>query len=185
MRPDEVEEDRLMGTQVLANVGLPMLFMYGPILLLALGPIIVVEALVYRLRLSVSVGRSLGGSALANLVSTILGVPLTWVVLVVLQILTGGTSGTDSPLLWVTWQAPWLFPYEEHLHWMIPAAGFVLTIPFFVVSVWIERFVLYRAYRGHADSAQMERSVLLANGITYGLLAVGWLGMLLLAAQAA
>ena len=56
------------------------------------------------------------------------GVPLAWLVMLVLGLITTGGSalGLNSPvkkLVAVTLQAAWLIPYEENLFWMIPCAA--------------------------------------------------------------
>lgn len=158
---------------VLANAGLPMLLLFGPLLLLALLPIVLIETGLYRWRLGVDWGKAALGSTVANLISTIFGVPLTWVALVVLQMLTGGGGAHGVGIHAVTWQAPWLIPYEEDLYWMVPAAGMFLCLPFLVASVLIEKLVL-RLMWSHLDRSKIRLAVWLSNGVTYGCLATFW-----------
>ncbi|PWK52903.1 hypothetical protein [Pleionea mediterranea] len=119
-----------------ANAGVPMLFLAMPAYLISLVPIIAIEATYISKSLELSLGQSLKTVSISNVVSTIIGVPLNWFLLVLVQMVTGGGSayGTDSfmgKVLAVTWQAPWLIPYEKDLNWMIPIADLVLLIPFF------------------------------------------------------
>src|SRR5262249_10095249 len=113
--------------QAYANAGMPMLFLSWFGMLLALVPIIGVETGILVPLLSMPTRRGLYVAALANGVSTVVGIPVTWFLLVLVQLLTGGGRlyGLQTPfrkVLAVTWQAPWLLPYPADLYWMIPAA---------------------------------------------------------------
>jgi hypothetical protein len=68
---------------------------------------------------------------------------------------TGGGSAhglrtLSAKLLAVTWQSPWLIPYEDDLVWMVPAAALCLLVPFFFASVYIEYQVARRVLPTHA-----------------------------------
>lgn len=159
-----------------ANAGVPMLFLAMPAFLISLIPIIAIETLYLAKGLELPISRSLKTVSISNVASTIVGIPLTWFFLVVIQLVTGGggAHGIDSvagKVLAVTWQAPWLIPYEEDLNWMIPIAGLVLLIPFFFASWWSEYFVSKKINRT-LPSINIKRKVRNANLITYALLAV-------------
>jgi hypothetical protein len=152
-----------------------MLFLTLPAMLIALVPIIVVEAIV--------IGRLLGSSAvsraksvaISNVASTVVGLPLTWAVLVALQLVSGGGSsyGITTPtqkFLAVTWQAPWLIPYESDLYWMLPAASLVLLIPFFFTSYFVEAPIVSRLEPAYSRT-HVRSAVLRANLFSYLLLA--------------
>lgn len=154
-----------------ADMGLPMIFLTMPTMLIALVPIILLEAFVARPYLKLPIGRILKGSGLANLFSTLIGIPVTWSLLVVLQIVTGGTKayGLATPLarvLAVTWQAPWLIPYEGDLRWMLPAATLFLLIPFFFVSWWVE-FLVMKHILKEVEIKLLKRTVGWMNFISY------------------
>jgi hypothetical protein len=173
---------------LLADVGLPMIFVELPFLALALLPVTAVEAVVYRWRLSLSWRRSLWGSLRANLWSTFVGVPLAWLAQVIGQLAVGGGSawGLDTPLARlaaVTVQSAWLIPYESELYWMLPAAALCLLVPFLIVSVWVERWRL-RRYWPSVPARQLLGAVVLANVVSYLLLAVYWVVQLSLALAA-
>jgi len=152
-----------------------MLFLTLPAMLIALVPIIVVEAVV--------IGRLLGSNAvsraksvaISNVASTLVGLPLTWAALVALQLVSGGGSsyGITTPtqkFLAVTWQAPWLIPYESDLYWMLPAASLVLLVPFFFTSYFVEAPIVTRLERAYSR-AHVRSAVLRANLCSYLLLA--------------
>lgn len=159
-----------------ANAGVPMIFLVMPAFAIAIIPIVIIESVYLAKALHIS-GRVAGKTAtISNLVSTLVGIPLTWILLVVVQLLTGGDkayglNSTLDKILAVTWQAPWLIPYESDLHWMVPVAGLVLLIPFFFVSWWSEYLVSKRLIEAH-KGATMKRAIRNANLITYGLLTV-------------
>jgi len=157
-----------------ADAGVPMLFLVMPAFGFSLVPIVLIEALYLQRQLTVSF-RSAGiSSLLANAASTFVGIPISWIGLVVLQLVTdgGGAYGLDSTMgriAAVTWQAPWLIPYESDLHWMIPVAGTVLLIPFFYVSWWVEYRVCLKRF-ADVPASKLNMVVRNANLITYGLL---------------
>lgn len=159
-----------------ANAGVPMLFLAMPVFLISLVPIIAIETIYISKGLELTLGQSLKTVSISNVVSTIIGIPFTWFLLVLVQMITGGGGayGINSVMgkvLAVTWQAPWLIPYEEELNWMIPVAGLVLLIPFFFASWWSEYFVS-RKLNKTLPSLSVKNSVRNANLITYLLLAV-------------
>lgn len=157
----------------LANTGVPMLFVVGPVLVIALLPIALIEAGLYRWRIGVSWQRAVLGSLGANAISTIVGVPITWFVLVLLQMFTGGGGDHGVGIQAVTWQAPWLIPHEEHLNWMVRAAGMVLCVPFLLSSVWIEYLCLRKIWK-EFEHSKIRRACWLANALTYAGLIAFW-----------
>lgn len=157
-----------------ANAGVPMLFLAMPVLLMSLVPIIAIETIYISNSLKLSFRKALKTVSIANVVSTIVGIPLTWILLVLVQMSTGGgsaygTSSIMSKILAVTWQAPWLIPYENELDWMIPMAGLVLLVPFFFASWWSEYIVTKKIIQTQ-PSEIIKNKVRNANLITYSLL---------------
>ncbi len=160
-----------------------MLFLVMPAFAIALAPIILVEGFYLSRRLAINLARTAKTVILSNLASTVLGIPLTWLVLVSAQMATGGDRayGLDTvvgKILAVTWQAPWLIPYEQDLAWMIPVAGIVLLIPFFFASWWIEYFVAKKILN-EVSFALLRTAVRNANLISYCLLATWPLALLI------
>ncbi len=91
------------------------------------------------------------------------GVPLTWLVLFLIQFASGGGGPYDinslhGKFLAVTLQAPWLMPFENQLHWMIPAAMATLFVPFFFVSWWLEASVIWKRHRPEAFALASQRA---------------------------
>ena len=160
-----------------ANVGLPMVVPMGFLMIAALLPIIGVEAWVLSNRLDVGFGAALAASGRANVISTIVGIPITWIV--------GGILGKElsgflpkSNAAWkkvlnvILGNLLWLLGSytEKNAGWIIPSAELVLLVPFFFLSWWIESLVVAGTLVTHAD--RISGAVFLANLLSYGLLAL-------------
>lgn len=140
----------------------------------------------------------LWATAAANLASTILGIPLTWGALALLEMGFGLPASQalfqknwNSPMaraITTILTAPWLLPQTaETAAWAIPLATLVLLVPFFFVSVWSERLVMqyvlprsaiFALQPGDTNESAMRRAVRDANLLSYAilfLLALGWL----------
>lgn len=165
-----------------ADIGVPMIFITLPSMLVALLPVIQVEAFVLGRKLGVAHRTVIKAVSIANIVSTIIGIPVTWFLLVLVEMFTGGGGAygietTKQRFLAVTWQAPWLIPYEHDLDWMIPAATLFLLIPFFFASWLIEERIV-RAFLKESDPRSVKRGMFAANGASYlllGLITLCWL----------
>ena len=158
-----------------ADIGVPMIFVTFPSMLVALVPIICLETAVFERQLHVGYRQVAGRVAIANAISTVVGIPLAWFLTVVLQMITGGGSAYGlstrlTRLLAVTWQSPWLIPYEEELYWMVPTAALVGLIPAFFASVLIEGRVLRRLFTT-TDAATIWKLTWRANRLSYLILA--------------
>jgi hypothetical protein len=165
-------------TAAFANAGVPMLAIVYPGMGILLIPVIVLEVLVLRRRLGASLKRTTIMVTVSNLVSTVIGVPLTWGALVGVQALTGGGGPAGPPfetlagkVLAVTWQAPWMMPYDSDMYWMIPVASLVLLVPFFFAS-WLIEYRLSRPFMRDTEKPVLRRAVLVANVVSYALLVV-------------
>jgi len=161
----------------LANAGVPMLALQLPILAALLVPIIVLEAVVIAKWLQRTWRQGLRLSAVANVVSTLVGIPLTWGVLFGLQIVISGAEGYSlstlpGRLYSAVVQAPWLLPHPQGLEWLIPAANLVLLPFYFLASVYSERWVLRRS-RHALSPGEARLASWLANAASYALLLVG------------
>lgn len=166
-----------------ADAGAPMIFITLPAMLVGLVPIIVVESYILKRQLLLSSKEAVLSSIVANLNSTLIGVPLVWIVLVIIEISTGGGQAYgletfSQKFLAVTWQAPWLIPYEEDFSWMIPTATLVLFFPFFLASWFIESFVVRRRNKS-IDMSCIYKAVFHANFASYSLLSLIPIGLLL------
>ena len=124
-----------------------MIFWQLPAMLTALPVVVALEMIVAKFRYKIPFRINLKGVFLANLASSLIGIPLAWITMLLLSIATtgAGAMGLDTPLgvfSSVVLQSSWLVPYREHLHWMIPSATLVLLVPYFFASVYSERIAL-------------------------------------------
>ena len=100
-----------------ANAGVPMIFLAMPVLGLSIIPIIIIEAMFLGKKLELTTSSAFKTTTISNLVSTIIGIPLTWLLLVLIQMFAGGggSFGLDTMLgkvLFFTLQAAWLLPHQ-------------------------------------------------------------------------
>src|SRR5579862_4439329 len=102
-----------------ADIGVPMVAIFLPPMWLSLVPVVLLEAWILQRMLSVPSRAALVASAVGNITTTIVGIPLIWAALAVVEAMCcGSAKGLDSAwhrIYAVTVQAPWLIPYEEDL----------------------------------------------------------------------
>ncbi len=168
-----------------------MIFVHWPLMLCALLPVILLEALLMRRWLALSFRDVFVGVGKANVLSTLVGVPLAWLAMFALQLavmlpfgLAAETSkwqpeGPVWEVLGFLFSVAWLLPAEGYLHWMVPAAVALLLVPCFYLSVLLERSSCLRSWPA-AQPARVRRGVLAANLASYALLFVlasGWVAV--------
>jgi hypothetical protein len=164
-----------------ANAGYPMILAIWPTAFALLLPIVLIEALVARRVFNGTFLQGLKLSAAANLASTVLGIPLTWYLLALVehQLLSWFPRSTsENPsLLAVTIGSPWLMPMDldRDLPWMVPAAGISLCVPFFFVSV-VSEGLAARWILEWSQPRTAWRWAWIANSLSY-LLLVACLGV--------
>ena len=172
-----------------ANMGVPMLAVVWPVAWLLLLAIIPLEAMVAVRTLRLPLLKALILSALANLFSTMLGIPAAWLTMLGIQfaaslvLLVVYGIGIRIPENIVTMafgtiiMSAWLAPFEHAYHWTIPLAAAVLCVPFYLMSVRFD----FSSAKGSFEEERWP-SVLrwskLANGISYGLIVAGLLILL-------
>ncbi len=149
-------------SRLTGDAGIPMLAAAWPVLWILFVPVIFAEAAFARRYLALEWRPSLRLSLVANLWSTLAGVPLTWLALLMVGASLGGVTST-SRLATVL-----LFPVAvvDGGLWSLCAAGAALCIPFGLASIWIEAKVgIWRL--GSAQAVAVKRWSWLANGTTY------------------
>jgi hypothetical protein len=156
-----------------ADMGLPMIQVIWPAAWIALIPVILIEAAIGRRVMKTTFPRATCAATAANLFSTLLGIPLTWIALATLEGLGFSTAeGLDTParvLYAVTVQSPWLIPYEDALRWMVPVATVVLCVPLWLMSAATE-YVIARRFFPKAERSALWRWMLLGNAASYAFL---------------
>lgn len=164
-----------------ANAGIPMILLGVPFMLLNLIPIILIEYVYYRKRLDVAREKVAIHTVIANLITTIIGYPLSWVLHLAVQwtIRIDESMSIDN-LLRVTqvvlFQTALLSPRESHLYWLLPVAGMVGLVPAFFVSYFFEKWYLKKTLD---KPTNLISTVWKAHLLSYSFLAlflVGYLG---------
>ena len=150
-----------------------MLGVYWPPAWLALIPVVAIEVWWARRVFGKDCKHAISSTLVANLVSTIIGIPLAWFLWSTLELrFFGGAIGLSNPatcIYAVTVQAAWLIPYAQHLWWMIPVAAFVLTAVFFFASVPVE-WLIMKCFQTQSDRASLWRWAWKGNLLSYAVI---------------
>jgi hypothetical protein len=167
----------------LANIGIPMLVVAWPTAWVLLLPVILTEMLIAERILGLTWRQGLRLSTYANVVSTLIGIPLTWClmfaaemgVFLIVDALHVSNTALDSPLAIALFPllAAWIGPGSK---WQIWAAGAALCLPFWAASTWIEARAARRWLRRNDDGSgkrqeQVKRWTIVANTTTYSIIA--------------
>jgi len=142
-------------TMAFANAGLPMLAIVWPMSVPAFIPVVAVESWVVRRALNVSWRVAITKMVKGNVFSTLVGIPLAWVASVAvgfflaLLVMNATDSKSYPPhgvgeVGRIILSAPWLGPFREGGHWIVPLAMIVLLVPFFFASFWTETWYVSR-----------------------------------------
>jgi hypothetical protein len=163
----------MLGNPILANIGLPIVAVHLPPAWLALVPIIFIESGYGTWRYKFPFGRSLAAQSIANCLSTLIGIPITWLILVLVEFVAlewagGAIPQSVLPVLSPVLGAAWLDPGSERSWWVVGIAVAVLTFFFYLMSVVSEGFVVARFFRGLPRN-KIRSWMLQANAISYGL----------------
>ncbi len=155
-----------------------MLIVLWPLQWLSLVLVVFIESLVVGWTTGVPLARVLKQVGLANVISTLIGVPIAWIVMFAVQLVTGITLWKlrgDSELgrLGYVLNAAWVGDNRTEVR----AAVVVLSIAFCIASVLIERWWLCRNLTA-LDIRALRRGVLLGNIASYVMLAAMTVGLL-------
>jgi hypothetical protein len=140
-------------------------------------PIILIEATVAVTFLHMNVLQAAQMAGVANLASTLVGIPVTWAVLLILEMNIGkggGAYGIDTfrgRMLSITLQSAWLVPYRN-ADWMIPAAELFLCVPFVLMSVWTEYLSADVMLHGSIPASLILTWSWFANTLSYAMIAL-------------
>lgn len=160
-----------------ANMGVPMLALAWPAQWLALIPIVLVECEIVRRRLSLPFRRVLWPISKANLLSTLLGVPVAWLLMLLPLTITGlGLSLVPSDVTIPRLAQVLIFPLTAawiggSSPWEVYLAFVVLTVPFCLASIYIEARILRRCFPA-LDRSTVHAGCVVANIWSYVLLSI-------------
>lgn len=164
-------------TVAFANAGLPMLAIVWPMSVPAFIPVVAVESWVVRRALNVSWRVAITQMVKGNVFSTLVGIPLAWVASVAVGfflalLVMNATDSKSYPPQGVgevgriILSAPWLGPFREGGHWIVPLAMIVLLVPFFFASFWTETWYVSRNLCPAAPK-RARRAIWKANAYSY------------------
>ena len=135
----------LLPGYALANTGVSVLFLTVGGIVLALIPIVIIETLVVRNQITISRIDAAWSVTVANIVSTLAGVGLAFLILVAeVPILSDDVYGETASNLW----------------------SLVIFVPMFFLSVAIELPVV-RKMNKSVDRQALQRAIILANAGSY------------------
>ncbi len=138
-----------------ANVMLPVIFVGWLGMIPALIPIILIESAML-MRIDAGIGESLLAMSAANLVSTLVGIPLA----IILEIVVGNTTPLYDD-----------DESNEWNEWLWSAGGMLIMVPFFLLSWWIEAPIA-TWFLDEFPSRTVDHAVRDANLVTYAILAL-------------
>ena len=158
------------------DIGIPMVFYTWGAMLLALIPVIGIEAFVLVQQLSLPWLVALKTSLIANGTSTLIGIPLTFLPLHWIKRLSGNNLRyrqmlRKKKLLLAPWHAPGIVMFERTPRWLVSSALLSLLPPLCVAS-WLIEYPITAALLDNPELS-IGSAVLLANIASYsGLFAV-------------
>jgi hypothetical protein len=152
-----------------ADAGIPMLAINETFLLFALIPVIIIEAfLLMRFGLDKKV--SIKAVIVANLVSTVIGYPLAWILMFGLEMLLYALKNIHLPdVITFIFSVAWLGPMDEYNAWLIPVASIIGLIPAYFISVYSEYFIIGIFFK-ETDKKTLLRYSWIINSASYALL---------------
>lgn len=164
---------------LLADAGLPMIAVTLPLMVCALIPVILIEVWVAKPKLKTSFGSSARAIAVANVVSTIVGVPIAWIVMLGVEVLEDKLADrfpthahhAISRMADVMFGSAWIGPPENSHDWIVPVAAMILLVPTFFASWHIEALIVERMIE--PTWPVVRKTMFKANLASYALLFVG------------
>jgi hypothetical protein len=167
-----------------ADAGIPMIAFSYPIVLLLFLPIVLIEAAYIRSKTMTSWRTTLIVAGKANLVTTLLGFPVAWMLMFLFEMAAGlflsplrdnfphfdaVLGSVPGRVLMGILSSAWLGPTNSKI--AITAAFVFLFVPAFVLSGWIESKMVV-ADLNPDDFATVKSTVWKANVVSYLFLAV-------------
>jgi hypothetical protein len=154
-----------------ANAGIPMLAIFWPFLWVAFIPITFIESFVVQRIIRIPFKTTFYAVLVANALSTIVGIPLTWFALLFSSLfiqIVGFGEIVPSVLI----NAPWIGPAGPEMTRMVATAALILCVPFFFASVGIEYLMMRKMLKGKTEN--IGSACWVANTISYALIMAFW-----------
>jgi hypothetical protein len=153
-----------------ADAGIPMLALVWPLSWLAFLPVVLIEAYVAVRMFGLAFPDTFKLALKANAWSTLAGIPATWFLLLLIEIVIGDLFGhllwESNPMIgWALTPLMLAWIGSSGPSWTLFATAAGLCVPFYFMSVWVEA----RSARKRLGIADAWRWARLANAVTYGL----------------
>ncbi len=174
----------ISSTIVSANVGIPVAAIVWPVFLVLLIPIIFLEVIVIAQNLKQKWKLIFWPVALANVVTTIIGYPVSWIFLLLYELLM--FEGYDFlSKSFIDFAIPSLLMPFVMPAWMLPDGGFLgeviifcaviigLVVSFFL-SFFVECWIVKKCLKNRKVSPfLLKKAIWRANIFSYGVLLIG------------
>ena len=167
---------------LLFDMGLPMIIPTGFLMVVTLVPIVFIEAHIVGTALQLDFKKVLAPVTIANLVSTLIGIPVTWFLLALLEIGSVIILGTiekrivSADLFALTLGAPWVYPGHDNENLIILGAMLFLLIPYglasWAIEYYVVKIILAKKQSVRSSPDQIKFAVSKANLISYCILAI-------------
>ena len=162
----------LLPELVHANAGVPMLAVAWPAQWLVLVPIVLLETEIIRRGINLPFKQLFWPTAKANFVSTLIGVPVAWLVMLTpLMVISFGHTLLPPEYNIPVWLQYLIFPFTAawvsgSSIWQVYFAFVVLAIPFCLISIFLEKGVYWKAFP-EIERKEINRVVVRANVWSY------------------
>jgi hypothetical protein len=152
---------------MLANVGIPTIAIIWPFFWLAFIPVIFIETVAMRRAFSqYPFGKLLFFNLVSNAASTFVGIPLAYALFYMISIFAYNNFPLEAreSLTNTIWS--YMFAYGG-FSWEFCVAIALLLIVFFVISVFVERWVFSKMVDREFDKQLLTKEVIKANVASY------------------
>lgn len=179
--------ESFISLQLIADAGIPMIFLAFPAMLMLLIPVILIEAFLCKKWLGLTNWDAIRSNAIANFASTIIGIPIAWAIMLGVEFAAFGLisaspaiQNSNSPLASVilfALSSAWIGPPAGEHAWIIPCAVLVLLVPFFFASYGVEYAIINHMLGmpegdpSNLTSRRIRAAVRNSNLVTYGIMA--------------
>jgi hypothetical protein len=163
---------------ILANVILPIFFYHGVLWVLLLVPVVFIEAVVLKKMMGWKYGNAVGSSFYANLVSTILGIPIVAVVTTVIALMVwywGELIFPSSANEFWQYKDGFLWANDNSKAGRLGMATALLLFPlYWYISSLIEFYCLKKKYKGEQLEV-LKKACFRMNAVSYTLLVITYI----------
>jgi hypothetical protein len=149
----------ILAPAVSANAGIPVIFDTFPLMLLALIPVIILEAFIFRRYLQREFKNLLVPLAVANVCSTVAGLPLSWLLGWGFGKVGGECVRPGGSMFNAFIESAWAC--KSMIYWLLPLAILIGLFVAYMISAFIEHLIVNLWY------TVPRRVTYITNAISY------------------